>query len=197
MDLFQVIGSVVLPVIAICIAIVGIVLAVKANRKADQSLEYTENADARAREKNHVALEAVVDFDSGRLTLTNSGTSDALEITGTVTTAGYDHEGSHSLDGEDLRAGESLLIKAPEAHRALIQLQGEQLKKRRAEQHRHEDQSSPDPLVAIRARSNAVVPEFYSPPVEFHVWWDLSWSTPAGNSARDKDGHDRFPLPGQ
>lgn len=197
MDPIQVIGSIVLPVVALGIAVLGIVLAVIANKKADRSLKYTETADARAREKNHVVIEAAVDFDDGRLTITNSGTGDALEITGTVTTAGNDHEGSHSLDGEDLRAGESLVIKAPEAHRALIELQGEQLKKRRAERQRYEDQSSPDPLVAIRARSNAVVPEFYSPPVEFHVWWDLSWSTPAGNSARDKDGHDRFPLPGQ
>ncbi|WP_144794598.1 hypothetical protein [Kocuria palustris] len=197
MTALEVVVSIVLPVIAIIIAIVGIVLAVKANGKADRSLEYTEKADARAQEKNHVALGVAVDFDDGQLTLTNSGTGDALGITGTITTAGNDREGAHSIEGKDLKAGMSLVIDAPEAHEALIKLQGEQLRKQRAEQRRRDAQSSPDVLERIRARSSAVAPEFYSFPVEFHVWWDLSWSTPAGNTARDKDGHDRFPLPGE
>lgn len=197
MTALEVVVSIVLPVIAIIIAIVGIVLAVKANGKADRSLKYTEEADARAREKNHVVIEADVDFDTGQVTLTNSGSGDALGITGTVTAIGNEREGSHSIEGVDLKAGESLAIEAPEAHAALIKLRGEQLKKRRAEQRRQDEQSSPDVLTAIRARSNAHVPEFNSPPVEFHVWWDLLWSTPAGNPARDADGHERIVLPGQ
>ncbi|MFD3800009.1 hypothetical protein ACFWQJ_02765 [Kocuria palustris] len=197
MTALEVVVNIVLPVIAIIIAIVGIVLAVKANSKADKSLKYTEAADKRAREKNHVTIEADVDFDTGCVTLTNSGSGDAWGITGTVTTAGNDCEGTHSVEGVDLKAGESWAIEAPEAHAALIKLQGEQLRKRRAEQRRQEEQSSPDVLTAIRSRSNAHMPEFYSPPVEFHVWWDLLWSTPAGNPARDADGHERIVLPGQ
>ena len=179
----------VIPLCALGLALLGISLSCRANKKSDQSLKLSRQAEARATEINHVDLRPTIDFENGVLMLKNHGSGSACGLKGTIAV----QDAEFTIAPQDLGPGDSLTVEVPTAAEACRRYQRRYVAREERRIHREE---SDDPLDRYRIMNIEDMPGFYNPfEAHYNVWWDLSWSTPAGSSVREPNGRETLVMP--